>query len=626
MHAALTWSRAFRLSCIFAAVVLGACDKKPPAVALPESPDALKAKAEQGDAKAQCSLGDRYAKGEGVAKDEAEAAKWFTKAAEQGIAEAQYNLSIMYAKGEGVAKDEAESLKWETKAAEQGYAAAQSGLGIDYALGKRLPEDLDESLKWLTKAAEQGDEGAVRWFAVVVGKEDAEALKWYTKVAEQGVAVVQWRLGVMYANGTGVAKNEAEAVKWFTKAAEQGDSHSQYNLGMMYASGRGVAKDDAEAVKWLTKAAEQGNSDAQYHLGYKYDHLPSVFKDNAEVVKWYTKAAEQGNEHAQIALGDKYDRGEGVPKNDAEAVKWYRMAAEYGNANAQNNLGVKYNHGEGVPKDDVQAYAWFNLAAAQGEERAAKNRGIVEERMTPAQIAEAQRISAAFKPKKGEAEQGIATSAAPSPETTVCGSGFFITSDGYFVTNRHVIADARRLRVRTASGIYPADVVRVDAPNDLALLKVTGTFPALHVRGSTGVQTADRVCTVGYPNPALQGMAPKFSSGEIAAITGPGDDPTLFQISVSVQPGNSGGPLFDASGSVVGVVVAQLDKVKTLKITGSLPENVNYAIKSTLLVTLLESVPGLKEKLQPAPTHATPDMATVAKEVEAATGMVVVNR
>jgi TPR repeat protein len=95
-----------------------------------------------------------------------------------------------------------------------------------------------------------------------------------------------------------------------------------------------------------------------------------------------------------------YYNGAGVPKNDAEAVKWYRRAADQGMADAQYNLGVMYVSGAGVPKNDAEAYFWWNLAAAQGNENAKTNRDIVEKKMTREQIAEAQRRSAAWKPKK----------------------------------------------------------------------------------------------------------------------------------------------------------------------------------------------------------------------------------
>ena len=112
--------------------------------------------AEQGDAAAQYNLGVMYAKGQGVAKDFAEAMKWYRKSAEQGNARAQINLGYMYAAGRGVAQDYSEAMKWYTKAAEQGNARAQYNLGYMYENGHGVTQDYSEAMKWYTKAAEQG--------------------------------------------------------------------------------------------------------------------------------------------------------------------------------------------------------------------------------------------------------------------------------------------------------------------------------------------------------------------------------------------------------------------------------------------------------------------------------------
>ncbi len=103
---------------------------------------------------------------------------------------------------------------------------------------------------------------------------------------------------------------------------------------------------------------------------------------------------------AQFNVGVCSDQGQGVPKNYAEMVKWYRRSAEQGHAKAQFNIGVCYLKGEGLPKDYVRAYKWISLAAAQGHRLAIRAMPIVARRMTPAQIAEAKRMAAQFRPKK----------------------------------------------------------------------------------------------------------------------------------------------------------------------------------------------------------------------------------
>ena len=210
---------------------------------------------------------------------------------------------------------------------------------------------------------------------------------------------------------------------------------------------------------------------------------------------------------------------------------------------------------------------------------------------------------------------------ASEPKAT--GTGFFITDDGYLITNQHVAENGSSLQVRTATGDLPAKLVRSDAANDLALLKVEGRFAALPVKASRGVRLGETDATIGFPNPGLQGFSPKLTKGEISSLAGSQDDPKHFQISLPVQPGNSGGALVDARGNVVGVVVAKLSQRAALATTGTLAENVNYAGKSSFLLSFLESVPGLSERL-PEPRTAPRPFEEVVADAEKATVLVLV--
>lgn len=152
----------------------------------------LQAKAEKGDAIAQCELGAAFFNGKfGLEKDEDEAADWFRKAAIQGHAKAQYCLGFCYYNGLGVAKKWVEARNWWVKAAEQQYAPAQYALGNCYANGE----------------------------AVV--KDDAKAVELYLKAAEQNYAGAQNNLATCYADGQGVEQDYAEAYKWASLAAAQ---------------------------------------------------------------------------------------------------------------------------------------------------------------------------------------------------------------------------------------------------------------------------------------------------------------------------------------------------------------------------------------------------------------------
>jgi len=125
-----------------------------------------------------------------------------------------------------------------------------------------------------------------------------------------------------------------------------------------------------------------------------------VPQDYAEAVKWIRMAAEQGDADAQTTLVVRYNSGKGAPQDFVKAVKWFRKAAEQGDAEAHNNLGATYAQGQGVQRDYIRAYTWFNLAAMAGSQRAVNNRDIAAQNMTPAEIAEAQKLARESKTNK----------------------------------------------------------------------------------------------------------------------------------------------------------------------------------------------------------------------------------
>lgn len=120
--------------------------------------------AAEGNADAQVDLGKMYEIGQGVAKNEAEAARWYRKAADQGDAQAQYNLGIMYDFGQGVPQSSAEAARWYSRAADQDHALSKYNLGLMYTHGRGVPKDLVEAHKWLNLA---GDLAAVKYRDIV---------------------------------------------------------------------------------------------------------------------------------------------------------------------------------------------------------------------------------------------------------------------------------------------------------------------------------------------------------------------------------------------------------------------------------------------------------------------------
>jgi S1-C subfamily serine protease len=205
------------------------------------------------------------------------------------------------------------------------------------------------------------------------------------------------------------------------------------------------------------------------------------------------------------------------------------------------------------------------------------------------------------------------------------GTGFFITDSGYLLTCFHVVNNAATIQVGTRRGLFYADLVQSDPDKDVALLKVTGTFFSLPLASSNTVGLGEAVFTIGFPRPDLQGWQPKLTRGEISSLTGMQDNPDDYQISVPVQPGNSGGALLDERGNVVGIVSATLRASAADIKEGIAPENVNYAIKSSCAKTLIDSVPGGLLKLKPANPSDNRKFGDVVQASQDAVAVVLVN-
>ncbi len=207
-----------------------------------------------------------------------------------------------------------------------------------------------------------------------------------------------------------------------------------------------------------------------------------------------------------------------------------------------------------------------------------------------------------------------------------------------------MVKDATKVRLLTGAGLIDAKVVQVDAANDLALLKANAeggmkneeTFKPLPIAASRTGLLGGTVATVGFPDIGLQGFAPKvLAHGHHGGNRWwevelrPGDDPRYFQISAPVQPGNSGGALVDERGNVIGIVSAKVlahghrVRRRRWRQAGSRRGGMNYAVKSSLLLSFLESVPALSAKLK-SPVTADRKFEEVVKSAQNAAVLVLV--
>ena len=522
---------------------------------------------------------------------------------------AQFCLGFMYKHGKGVTPDLEKAVVWYTKAAEQGYAPAQNDLGVIYErIGEQALLLGDESrmtnfmeaMKWFQESGTQGNLTALfnaalmcKLFATL-SIDSTESKELYRRVvncievaASRNYVPAQNELAEIYRDGLWeVTEDFEKALELFTKAAspkpeaispyKKGYAPAQHNLATMYANGTGVKQNFTEALKWFQIAAEQGIAESQFSLGLAYYKGDGVNQDFKEAVKWFQMAAAQDHAMAQHCLSIMYGEGTGVSCNPEMAWRLTFAAAQQGLAAAQANLGKNFAKGhEKIPQDDQEAYCWYSLAFKDNpdldkrdfhfiSDEVSEDASGVRHRLSEKQKSEIQKQVDNWKPKR----------------LTSSGTGFYI-SENHILTNAHVVDSCDELRIP----YHRVKVVAVDKDVDLALLFDPHGNPDTAIFRSYPVDFGEGVAVFGYPLSNILSYGGNGTSGIVSGLTSIIGDPqpnNCFQHTAPTQGGNSGGPVLDSAGNVVGVVVSSLnpDVVRN--------QNVNFAIKFNVVEDFLQ--------------------------------------
>ncbi|MDC3141173.1 trypsin-like peptidase domain-containing protein, partial [Alphaproteobacteria bacterium] len=169
------------------------------------------------------------------------------------------------------------------------------------------------------------------------------------------------------------------------------------------------------------------------------------------------------------------------------------------------------------------------------------------------------------------------------------GSGFAVSKEGYFLTNNHVIHGCQNIKIHANNNIYQSTMIARDVKNDLALLKADFKPSFVFPISSKPANLMDEVFVAGFPFGHRISSNIKVTKGIVSSLAGLGDDYSRFQLDAAVQPGNSGGPIYDKLGNVIGVTVAKLDYKFSLKNYSSIPELTNFGIKSSMIRSFLSA-------------------------------------
>ncbi len=390
----------------------------------------------------------------------------------------------------------------------------------------------------------------------------AAALREWRPLAEQGDAMAQYNLGLVYAKGQGVAQDYGEAVKWYRKAAEQGNAMAQSALGFMYGTGKGVAQDYVQAHVWANLAVSKlppgevrGKAKKKRDDYEKRMTAEDILKAQRLARAWRPRPVGVRSSGAGVTSGS--GRAKRVSPTNPGMVRRIQSGLA--------SLGYDPGPADGIPgprtRTAIRAFQDRQGLPVTGEVSASLDAAL-----------EAHRRSARVQERKIPRQ-----SAKQSPKMSSTGSGFYVSTQGHILTNAHVVEGCKEVRLPRSS---PAGILAQDKASDLSLLKdPSGTADAVAVfRGGRGIRAGDDVIVVGYPLRGLLASEANVTTGSVSALAGPADDRRLFQVTAPVQAGNSGGPVLDKAGNVVGVVVSKLNAIRIARATGDIPQNVNFAI------------------------------------------------
>ncbi len=346
--------------------------------------------------------------------------------------------------------------------------------------------------------------------------------------------------------------------------AEEGHELAQVNLGAMYDAGQGVSENPVKAFELFLAAAQRGNPYAQYNIANMYAQGRGIRCDRSEAKNWYLKAAEQDLAIAQYGLG--MLNATGTKPKGPDATSNHEVA-----------IGWLYKSGLTYLKND-------NLKGAR------QAHASISQLVSDHPLAEQLSCKIQSKKQKHDARSSIATFSGAA-----FGTGWPI-SCGYVVTNHHVVASAAEILLLDASGrTIKARPVFSDAAHDIAILQVAdiGLLPPAIPLATASIEVGARVFTIGFPRVDELGVTPQLTDGVINNLSGLENDLASYQTTVPVQPGNSGGPLLNMSGEVIGIVRSMIG-VKHMQ-TGETRvfENASCATKIDRLSKILR-------KLQPA--------------------------
>ena len=581
-------------------------------------------------------IGKALLSGAGLRKDEGKGKQLLEYAAQHGSAEALVALIRHEQSLDPQGQNFAALLPRWKRAAELGDTEACASWGYYLYNGIGTPADKAEGVRFLEKAAVKGYEYAIQclyWAHNDPKYKDRNPRKAFAhleRISGQANGETCYLLARCYYFGQGTEKDDRKQLDYLRRGQAKQNVSCLASLAWAYQWGLlGLKKDDDLAVSAYLRAARMGRHrcfdsaagillgnnnndeyfrsilkeaekadapDCHFWLGFHYHYGRADFgKDHAKAAALYERSVTGGNNLAKTYLGLLLMDGLGTAKDTQRGLSLIKEAALAGISDAQFSYACYLDEGTGTVQDSSMAYFWANIAAAGNQNEAfAKERDMLAKKIGNAETLRVQGLCREWLNSRKGAQ---AAPENPDLETPAggSGSGLIFTTDGYVLTNHHVVAGCTQFKVITAKGEeILASLIAGDEKLDVAVLKLASAyrpkdFPRPPKIASSGrVKSGEKVFTVGHPLGGLLSSEAKYNEGTVSAMSGMGDDKRVMQISVPIHPGNSGGPLANTHGEIVGLIVSTVNGSALFRETNILAQNINFAIKSDPILAFLD--------------------------------------
>jgi len=547
----------------------------------------LESAAETGHPEACLELALQLRKKRGTAELDKRIFSLLKLAADKDNLSAMHEAGSMMLEGKGTPKAPLEGARLMLAAAEKNHGPAACAVFRLLAEGRHLPKNPRKAHELVVKAAEQGLGEAARLVAechgrgIGVTQNEFAAIEWLKRAAKAGDMEAMMALGEIYISGAGnQQRSPIEAMGYFQMAAKAGQVDAHYRLYEINAE----IGDNLAAYKSLWEGIRLKDTRAMHRMGVVYEEGELGLAPNEQMaLNYYLQGAELDDPVCMAFAGWMMVNGKTIRRNHEEGIRLLTEAHKSNILLAHFTLGVINLTGDGVDMDPEEAFFYANLAYLQAP-NSDQFKGLVTE--SGKNLSSERKSRALERSRRWIAGESGGAGRAPAGIAGSTGSGIIFSKDGLVLTNHHVVDGGETFRVVAESGVeFDAEVIASDSELDVAVLRISGSFVAKGFPNPPPLGAAEpskigqRVFTIGHPLAGTLSSEPKYTDGTISALSGMADDKNLLQISVPIQPGNSGGPLANERGEVVGLIVASINSRAMLAKRGILPQNVNFAIK-----------------------------------------------